>query len=341
MGSYDEKYLYQTVASAISNAMNPDDLVFGIHNMYPDNAEFSFGEYSDQVRFLNTQYPNPLGTGYGRLSSSILCPKDCEYILQIDAHMIFEKNWDKDIVYRYKEIKKDHDKLIITKYLMYWNEIDGKIERFDGTNREICDPYNMPRTDPENNFPGSLRYNNVDFCVHNMFPSMIGYQDNWNLGDTYKEQVGVSGHFMFSESNIIKDLLYDPLIPWASDEVMFSLRAFTRGYKIVTIRENIAWHMDKKFKQEPASGIDFMKYSDSYKKMLAEEYQEFYYYGLRRIKDLVLGDELGFWGAPDRESLDRYYTFASFDFKELYENLYEKLKQDGNNKVLKIMYDTI
>ena len=29
--------------------------------------------------------------------------------------MIFEKNWDEDILFRYKEIKKDFEKVIITK----------------------------------------------------------------------------------------------------------------------------------------------------------------------------------------------------------------------------------
>jgi hypothetical protein len=136
--------------------------------------------------------------------------------------------------------------------------------------------------------------------------------------------------------------LYDPLIPWAADEVVFSLRAHTRGYKVVTVREVIAWHMDKQFRADPASGIDFMKYSDEYKKKLADEYDQFFYHGLRRIKDLVLGDELGFWGAPDQESLNKYHEFAGFDFAEFYETLKDILQKDANNaRALSIMYDII
>jgi len=341
MGSYDEKYLYQTVKSAISNAKYPDDVVIGIHNVYPDEASYSFGEYSNQVRFLNLKYSNPLGTGYGRLSASLLCPKDCKYILQVDAHMLFEKNWDEDIVFRYNEIKKDHEKVIITKYLMHWNEIDGRPKLFINNKYEDCDPYNMDRCDPEFNVPASLQYADINTCANSLFPIMAGYQGDWKPEDTYLEQLGVSGHFMFSESNIIKDILYDPLIPWASDEVTFSLRAFTRGYKIVTIRENIAWHMDKKFKMEPASGIDFKEYADEYKRKLADEYDQFDYSGIRRIKDLLLGDELGFWGAPDKESLQKYYEFSNIDFVELYEEIKRKLIREDKIKILHILYDII
>jgi hypothetical protein len=147
---------------------------------------------------------------------------------------------------------------------------------------------------------------------------------------------------MFTESSSIKELLYDPLIPWAADEVVFSLRAHTRGYKVVTVREVIAWHMDKQFRADPASGIDFMKYSDEYKKKLADEYDEFFYHGLRRIKDLVLGDELGFWGAPDQDSLNSYHEFAGFDFAAFYEALKNSLQKDENSaRALSIMYDII
>jgi hypothetical protein len=342
MVSYDEKYLYQTVGSAISNAKDPENIVVGIHNIYPNDVSYDFGKYQNQVRFLNTPYPNPMGSGYGRLSASLLCPKDCKYIFQVDAHMLFEKNWDEDILFRYKEIKKDHSKVIITKYLMYWNEIDGEIKIFDDGKYVTCDPYNMPNTTLSTHVPASLEYDSIDGCMNFMFPSMIGYADNWLESETYKEQVGVSGHFMFTESSAIKELLYDPLIPWASDEVIFSLRAHTRGYKVVTIREVIAWHMDKQFRQDPASGIDFMKYSDEYKKKLADEYDEFFYYGLRRIKDLVLGEEYGFWGAPNKESLARYQEFARFDFAGFYDALKYKLKEDNSNaRALKIMYDII
>lgn len=342
IGSYDEKYLYQTVGSAVSNAKNPDNIVVGIHNIYPNDVEYDFGIYKDHVRFLNTPYPNPMGTGYGRLSASLLCPKDCDYIFQVDAHMLFEKNWDEDILFRYKEIKKIHDKVIITKYLMYWNEIEEDIKIFEDGSYITCDPYNMPKTTKSTHIPASLKYDSIEGCIGYKFPSMIGYQDSWSQEDTYKEQVGVSGHFMFTESSSIKELLYDPLIPWAADEVVFSLRAHTRGYKVVTVREVIAWHMDKQFRADPASGIDFMEYSDAYKKKLADEYDQFLYHGLRRIKDLVLGDEVGFWGAPNQESLKKYQEFSGFDFIKFYETLKDRLQKDASSaRALKIMYDII
>ena len=342
MGSYDEKYLYQTVGSAISNAKYSDNIVIGIHNIHPNDVEYDFGIYRDHVRFLNTPYPNPMGTGYGRLSASLLCPKDCNYIFQVDAHMLFEKNWDEDILFRYKEIKKDHNKVIITKYLMYWNEIDGEVKIFDNGEYVKCNPYNMPNTTLPTHVPASLKYDSIEGCINYRFPSMIGFQDEWLESDTYKEQVGVSGHFMFTESSSIKELLYDPLVTWAADEVIFSLRAHTRGYKVVTIREVIAWHMDKQFRADPASGIDFMKYSDEYKKKLADEYDQFFYYGMRRIKDLVLGDELGFWGAPDKEALQKYHKFSGFDFAAFYDALRVSLENDGGSvRALNIMYDII
>ena len=100
--------------------------------------------------------------------------------------------------------------------------------------------------------------------------------------------------------------------------------------------------MDKQFRADPASGIDFMKYSDEYKKKLADEYDQFFYHGMRRIKDLVLGDELGFWGAPDSEALKKYHEFAGFDFAGFYDALKISLQHDGGaSRALNIMYDII
>ena len=338
IGSYDDKHIVQTVLSALHNAKTPDNVVFGIHNIRPNDIQFDFSPFEKNVRFLNLPYSSPLGTGYARLSASILCPVDCNYILQIDAHMVFEKDWDEDILFRYKEIKKDVDKFIITKYLMQWNEIDGTVQVLKNGVHEICDPYNMSKIQPERNVPASLKYDGIPRSIECMYPSMIGYVEKWSDGETYKEQVGVSGHLMFSESSIIKELLYDPLIPWASDETVYSLRAHTRGYKIFTIRENIAWHLDKVINSEPASRIDFNSYEDPHLKKVSSEYMQSHYYGFKRIKDLMLGNEYGFWGAPNEDLLLKYHEFAKFDFHEFYRQMAEELYKT-DRLAFDIIYD--
>lgn len=340
IGSYDDKYIVQTVLSALYNAKNSDNIVFGIHNIRPNDISFNFKPFEKNVRFLNLPYSNPLGTGYARLSASILCPIDCNYILQTDAHMIFEKNWDEDILFRYKEIKKDFEKVIITKYLMQWNDINNTVQLLKQHGHEICDPYNIPKILPEKNIPASLKYDGIPRSIECMYPSMIGYVEDWSEHETYKEQVGVSGHLMFSESSIIKELMYDPLIPWASDETVYSLRAHTRGYKIVTIRENIAWHFDKGFNPVFSSGIDFNSYEDEHLNKVSQEYMHSHYYGFKRIKDLMLGNEYGFWGAPNEELLLKYHEFSQFNFKEFYLKMAEELYKT-NRLAFDIIYDRI
>jgi hypothetical protein len=52
----------------------------------------------------------------------------------------------------------------------------------------------------------------------------------------------------------------------------------------------------------------------------------------------MLGNEYGFWGAPNRELLLEYYEFAKFDFNKFYLQMAEELYK-SNRLAFDIIYD--
>ena len=149
IASCKEEFLAQTIKSAISNADNPELLYFGITNMVIDQRDFVSDPVFDQpnVNCLEVKFKGSLGTGFGRMTASLMANQEHTYLLQVDAQNIFEKNWDTELKNYYKDILKVCEKPIISASPRRW---------IDGPNKEVClneedglvvDPYNFKTTE--------------------------------------------------------------------------------------------------------------------------------------------------------------------------------------------------
>jgi hypothetical protein len=102
--AFNEIDLEQTVVSAINNATNPDRLFFGIFECSSDNKFANFKNNNKNIYHLKATYNSPFGVGLPRLNSSMLNNRECDFYLQVDAHMLFENNWDIDLIDSYNLI---------------------------------------------------------------------------------------------------------------------------------------------------------------------------------------------------------------------------------------------
>jgi len=121
--SLDDLELEYTIESAFKNATNPERVYIGVNllSMYKHTLK--------KLKRMSKKYPNisfsyekqkknninTLGVGRGRKNAEILYSGQ-DYLLQVDSHTHFEKNWDSYMIDLFEEAVKEvgDDKLVIT-----------------------------------------------------------------------------------------------------------------------------------------------------------------------------------------------------------------------------------
>jgi hypothetical protein len=296
IAAYNEPHLDLMLSNCLENAEYPERIHFGIWCHYNDNTRPTFEKYKN-VNHVFTDYPVMLGLCNGRLNSLSFYNQE-DYCLQLDAHMLFEKNWDTKLINAFEEIKKDHDKPIISTYVPWWSISNNKINYYSNESNAFCSPMIIDRN--VGNIEG--------------YPKTTIEHFFWN-DEKYKEHFLISGHFIFSEPSMLEDVSPDPQIMFGGDEITLALRLSTRGYKIFTIKNPIVWHLNK-FDGD-------LYYKD---RLMAPENtgKEYELWGMRsdfskkRVKDILTGKMLGYWGAPSLEKLKEFEQKINLDFNKFY-----------------------
>lgn len=328
----NEKDLNQTIKSAISNAYDPTRLKFGI-SIHSFTKEFhDFDNIDADINCVQMYYPAPLGVGSNRLFSTLLHDNSCEFYLQVDAHMIFEKDWDKDLIFFYKEINKKYSKPIISTYVPFWYEKDGEIKLCIDSDLKV-NPYNFC-SNFDNNV--KLKLDSFDKYPLRAYPTITGENVDWSEGKLYEEHYLTSGHFLFSSINYVYDILQDPVIGFGPEELILGLRLWTRGYNIFTIKKPIVWHKNKL--GENPDNNDWRLGANVPDQKLNSNFYDKLYMGYKRAKDVFLGDEIGYWGAETKESLNEYIKITGYDFAKFYGILEQQMIQNNNRSGLKNLY---
>lgn len=86
--AYNERYIKQTIDSALKQATYPHRLSFGVVEHRVDDGFCDLTDYAN-TKHITMTYAAPLGVGISR--NIALCLHDDEdFILQIDAHMLFD-----------------------------------------------------------------------------------------------------------------------------------------------------------------------------------------------------------------------------------------------------------
>lgn len=246
-----------------------------------------------------TDYPTMLGLCAGRLNSLSFYNKQ-DYCLQLDAHMLFEKNWDTKIIRAYEEIKNKYEKPVISTYVPWWSISGDVINHYSNDSEAVCYPMTI----------------NKDIGNAEGYPKLTTEPFNWE-DNRYKEHALVTGHFIFSEPSIIEDVSPDPQIMFGGDEITLALRLWTRGYQIFTIKSPIVWHLNK-FNGDLYEKDRLMRSELPGKETLT--HWERSNTSLERVKDILTGNILGYWGAPSLGKLKEFESVIDLDFNEFYKD---------------------
>lgn len=311
LGAYNELYLDLMISNCLSNAQFPDRVKIGLFLHDGDGLKEDLSAYSKNLKVGYFDYPAPLGCCIGREMAHAFYDGE-DYYLQLDAHMLFQKNWDTVIIDKFEKIKEKCPKPVISYYVPWWSvkhnggfiAYSSEIEKFHN---------------------GKMKFD-LDDSLRAKYPKPVGDYTNWEeYPDGYIEHHQIAGHFMFSDPAMFDDVRPDTTIMFGPEESLLALRLWTRGYRIFAINEPVVWHLNKGFNNvNPAlRRTAFFKSEALSKHYFAKNHR-----ALQKSRKIFTGEYTGYWGAPNRELLAGYETASGIDFKEYFRLLDEKYPDD-------------
>lgn len=223
MPAYREPELVPTIKSALENAEFPERLVFGICRQFnPEDGFDNVDEFRDDKRFKikDIPYLEAKGLPYARAVINEELLEDEEFVVQLDSHHRFSKNWDSTLIGWYYTLKADGYNPLICGYLPYYN------------------PFN----DPEQRVQEPWLSEAASFYPHGtIFIRPTGIP-NWRELEKPFPARFLSGHFAFGPNKWAKDVRHDPNIFFSGEELNLSVRSFTHGYDMFHPHRTIIWH---------------------------------------------------------------------------------------------------
>ena len=296
IASYRDSLLLDTINSAYENAYNKENLIFGIVEQETvENAiNIDLIEFKNQIRYIRIDPVYARGPCWPRYIAQSLW-KGEEYYLQIDSHMKFEADWDKILIEKYNELKKYHEKPIITMYLLRYS-----IEKTDNTT--------------------SIIKHDIDGCLglvvdeKNAFSSdsdmYVGVRCNIiNDKGNFIHGFMVSGHFLFSSGKIIEEVPYDPFLFFCGEEHSWALRLWTNGYNIFHTDIPI-YHL-----YNTAEDNRLTLWGDTeLENVRSVKWWEHDVESKKRLTSIVTGENLGIYGIGKIRTLQEYADFSGVDY---------------------------
>lgn len=294
IASYRDDVCPDTLSSLYEMANKPENIFVGICQQNKEEDKDCLSDsfkYKDNVRIKRINHTEAKGPTYARYICSTL-HKNEEYYLQIDSHSKFVKDWDIKCINMINEIKekKLSQKPVLSHYPKEISEHKDHNEN-DTFLPRICKPF----------------FNTRDMI------SFMGSEVLDSKGDYYITPF-IAGGMMFCESYFLKELPYDPNLPYifVGEEILHSIRYYTNGWDIFTPKENIVFHEYTR-SEKPKIWTDNPYYSDM------DAFNKIRYIIGLDDNDSKLTTEMKVdidkYGLGKTRTLQEYYEFTGIDIK--------------------------
>lgn len=143
------------------------------------------------------------------------------YTLLIDSHQRFVLGWDQLMIDAYKQLRTQGvERPILTGYLP---------------------PYE-PAREPQGRFREPMEIFALDY-ENGLLTKLTSYPiPFWKQLQQPKPARFISLHFLFTDGRFNQEISFDPDIYFFGDEVVTSLRAYTKGYDLFHPHRVLGWH---------------------------------------------------------------------------------------------------
>lgn len=221
--AYREPELIPTIEDALKQAKYPNRLHFGICRQYePEDGFDNLTSYKDNPNFHIHEMlaKDSQGLPYARAIINEKLLTDQDYILQLDSHHRFVKNWDEILINMHKRLERKGYRPVLTGYLPEYKPFEEPEGRAD------CPWLSIPNC----------------FYPHGTIFIQPTKLEGW---EDLKEPVPsrfVCGHFAFARNKWAKEIKHDPDLYFSGEEINLTVRTFTHGYDLFHPHKLVIWH---------------------------------------------------------------------------------------------------
>ena len=296
IAAYRDPELEPTIKDMIGQAVNPENLRFGIC-WQKEHGDSDLDNYQHDARFRikEVHWKESKGLGWARSATQSLYAGE-EYTLQIDSHHRFIFGWDEELIAMYQHlVQKGSEKPILTTYANVYEPGNA-----DYIKSKV--PYKMVGT-------GFSSYGTIYFV-----PQQI--PNHQELTEPERARF-VSGHFFFTTGKHCQEYKYDPEIYFAGDEISLSIRSFTLGYDLFAPHKVIMFHHYTR-ENRPKHWDDHNE-TNKEKKIVESTWSERDAYSKMRLRHLLKEEDnnidLGSYGLGTSRTHRDYEIYAGINFK--------------------------
>lgn len=224
IAAYRDPELIKTIESMIENAKWPEKLTFAIIRQFnkEDNGFDDLTRFKDDKRFKIVEIEYYQSDGVCQIRKQLQEMYSGEkFTLQLDSHHRFIKNWDKEIIGMFNQLKKKGiEKPLLTAYLPSYN----------------------PQKDPDGRVldPWILKFDR--FSAEGVLHTIPDAMPNWRERKEPYPSRFASGHFIFTTGDFCKLVPYDTDYYFHGEEINLAARAYMAGFDLYHPHKAVAWH---------------------------------------------------------------------------------------------------
>lgn len=215
--SYKEIELEHTVKSLYESATHKNRLLFSVVSQADWHPRLK-AIPTNQLRYIKVSPEASWGVSWAR-SLSQASFSQYDYYLQVDAHMFSVDGWDVDIINKHKEAAIKYPNPVLTAYPARY-----KLEKVD--DNFVREVYPGPRH-------AASYIKGVRFRT---WPTHLFAED-------LTEVFYIQGACFFAARSFVEDVPIDPEVDFFAEEPVLSIRAFSKGYSVVSFLNPIFYHL--------------------------------------------------------------------------------------------------
>jgi hypothetical protein len=240
---------------------------------------------------MDVLYTEAQGLPWARAQINEKLLTNQDYILQLDSHHRFAKDWDETLIEMHSGLEAQGYKPILGAYL----------------------PLYTPFNDPEGRTMEPWQQTFACFYPHGTIFIRPGLLHGWQDMTEPPMSRFLSGHFCFARSEWAKEIKHDTDIYFSGEELNLTVRSYTHGYDLFHPHKLVVWHSTMR---EERSGM--LKWDDDSK--LGVDWFQKQEYARKKIRVLLRTEEdptidLTGYDLGTVRSLRDFEKYAGFHFK--------------------------
>lgn len=288
---YNERFIKETIASALDLAEYPDRVSFGIFNQKSSGVPMDDLSGFKNVRVQEMVHNEPIGVGHARLNASLLYEGE-RFYCQVDSHNLFAKDWDTKCVDFYTQLSTIADRPLIAQSPNWHHahqQASGSYSKGWSEYALVGLPLPLKLTEKGNTEEDRSRADE---------PRLLGQ---------FLEHYSLTANGFFTSADFIYDVSHIPFVRYFCEQEMSALRAWTRGYRFFSTDTPLFSTMTKMTVDGKIDEDNFPGDSHSDRKAMMKN--------ARMTWEYITGRKFGWYGAPNEEIYNRYIEVSGNDLR--------------------------